>query len=69
MCFNNCLLGKHDAMGYVSTCCGLGWVRHDVKEEGEKERREGRSGQKKTVISLMRALSLSALCVMDVLYM
>ncbi len=26
MCFNNCLLGKHDAMGYVSTCGGLGWV-------------------------------------------
>jgi hypothetical protein len=45
MCFNNCLLGKHDAMGYVSTCCGLGWVRHDVKE-GRKERREGVEDQK-----------------------
>jgi hypothetical protein len=27
-------------MGYVSTCCGLGWVRHDVKE-GRKGGREG----------------------------
>lgn len=27
-------------MGYVSTCGGLGWVRHDVKE-GKKERTEG----------------------------
>jgi hypothetical protein len=26
-------------MGYVSTCGGLGWVRHGVKE-GKKERRE-----------------------------
>jgi hypothetical protein len=24
--------GKHDAMGYVSTCGGLGLDRHDVKE-------------------------------------
>lgn len=61
MCFNNCLLGKHDAMGYVSTCGGWGWARHDMKEGGG-------SGQKKTVTSLMRALSLSALYVMDVLY-
>jgi hypothetical protein len=48
-------------MGYVSTCGGWGWARHDMKEGGG-------SGQKKTVTSLMRALSLSALYVMDVLY-
>ena len=49
-------------MGYVSTCGGLGWVRHDVKE-GKKERRGGVDKKTTTVISLMRALSLSALCV------
>jgi len=65
MCFNNCLLGKHDAMEYVSTCGGgLGWVRHDVKEGRGVE-----DQKKQTVISLMRVLSLSALYVMDVLYM
>ena len=52
-------------MGYVSTCGWLGLDRHDVKEG--KGRREGRGvGQKTTTeISLVRALSSSALCVMD----
>lgn len=61
MCFNNCLLGKHDAMGYVSTCGGLGWVRHDVKE-GKKERTEVVDKKNNSNFSHARAFLESLVC-------